>query len=128
MEALWQDLRLGLRVLAQKPVFTAVAVLTLALGIGANAAIFSVVNAVLLKPLPFENPDELVLVWETHHGKGLPLMYASPPNYADWRSRNQVFDDVAVFRPRKYCPGAFSDALSGDAASASRPRIRRRSP
>lgn len=102
MEAIWQDLRLGLRVLASKPAFTAVAVLTLALGIGATTAIFSVVNAVLLRPLPYEDPEELVLVWETHHGYGLPLMYASPPNYADWRARNRVFDDVAVFRPRRY--------------------------
>ena len=102
MAALWQDLRLGLRVLATRPAFTVVAVLTLALGIGATTAIFSIVHAVLLKPLPYDDPDKLVLVWETHHGYGLPLMYASPPNYTDWRERNQVFDEVAVFRPGKY--------------------------
>ena len=81
------DLRFAFRQLLKNPGVTAVAVLTLALGIGANTAIFSVVNAVLLKPLPFRQPQELVYVWENELGRGIPQSTVSYPDYVDWRSQ-----------------------------------------
>jgi len=95
IEDLVQDLRYGLRVLAQSPGFTAVAVLTLALGIGANAAIFSVVDAVLLKPLPFRLPDQVVALWETESAPGnFPL---NGEDYLDWRAGNTTFADMTLY-------------------------------
>ena len=102
MNALVQDLRYAVRSLRHSPGFTLVAVLTLALGIGANSAIFSVVHAVLLRPFPYEDPGRLVVVWETQLEYGLPFMYASPPNYADWREQNQVFEEMGVFATRAF--------------------------
>jgi putative ABC transport system permease protein len=96
MSTLLQDLKYGLRMLARNPGFTAVAVLTLALGIGANTAIFSVVNAVLLRPLAFRNPDRLVKIWETAPKYGLPLAYVSPPSYLNWQKEATLFEDVAA--------------------------------
>jgi len=97
LETLLQDLRYGLRQLRRNPGFTAVAVLTLALGIGANTAIFSVINATLLKPLPFPDPDRLVLVWETF-GKG-PENWniVSAPNYWDFKRASDAFEGMAIF-------------------------------
>jgi predicted permease len=100
MGTLWQDLRYGARMLLRKPGFTFVAVLALALGIGANSAIFSVVNAVLLRPLPYEDSNRLVLISEFPKQEGTPdtLTMTSYPNFKDWRDQNQVFEDVAAFR------------------------------
>jgi len=92
-----QDIRFALRSLRRQPAFTAIAVITLALGIGANTAIFSVVNGVLLKPLPYREPNRLVMLWETMPGGDRPLL--SYPNYLDWRQRQRAFDDIAVYNP-----------------------------
>src|SRR5262249_13843836 len=88
MVSLTQDLRYGARMLLKNPGFTLIAVVTLALGIGANTAIFSVVNGALFKPLPYDEPEELVGVWEAPDGT--PRNPVNPRNYADWRAQNQV--------------------------------------
>jgi putative ABC transport system permease protein len=95
MATLLQDLRYGIRMLAKNPGFTAVAVVTLALSIGANTAIFSVVNAVLLRPLPYPDSDRLVTLWMSvkQSGPG-PLC---DPDYAEWRSQTKDFDEMAAF-------------------------------
>jgi putative ABC transport system permease protein len=95
--ALWQDFRFGLRMLAKSPGFTAVAVVTLALGIGANTAIFSVVNAVLLEPLPYRDSGELVDVWSTMISQGVPISGASAPDFREWRNRNSSFTGMEAF-------------------------------
>jgi len=99
---LWQDLRYGLRMLAKNPGFTTVAVVALALGIGANSAIFSVVNAVLLRPLPYKNPDALVIVWDEQTHLGFPKDTPSPANFLDWREQNTVFEGMAATNERSF--------------------------
>jgi putative ABC transport system permease protein len=98
METLFADVRFGLRLLLQKPGITLVAVLTLALGVGANTAIFSVVNGVLLRPLPYADPQNLVMVWQDHSRRdGPPTEWASFENFSDWREQSEVFDGVFAF-------------------------------
>ena len=104
MQAFWQDLRYGLRMLRKSPGFTTVAVLTLALGIGANASIFSVVYAVLLKALPYPQPNRLVMVYENVN---LPNYQNSrnevtPGNFSDWTNQNTVFGSIAAYRNRSF--------------------------
>src|SRR5688500_1252994 len=96
METLLKDIRYGVRGLWKRPGFTAVAVLTLALGIGANTAIFSVVNAVLLRPLQFRDPERLVMIWEDATFAGFPRNTPAPANYVDWKTQTQSFEDVAA--------------------------------
>jgi putative ABC transport system permease protein len=101
MNALIQDLRFGLRMLAKNPGFTAVAVLTLALGIGGTTAIFSVVNAVVLRPLPYSHPERLMSILSAPLTAGVGHS-ASYPDFLDWRTRNHVFDKMAVFRSENF--------------------------
>ncbi|HEX8474382.1 MAG TPA: ABC transporter permease [Pyrinomonadaceae bacterium] len=98
METLLQDLRYSLRMLLRNPGFTIVAVLALALGIGANSAIFSVVNAVLLRPLPYKNPEQLMIVSESNMQNGINRSPATLLNFLDWREQNQVFEQMAAMR------------------------------
>ncbi len=93
---LWQDLRYAARVLRKNPTFTLVSTLTLALGIGATTAIFSVVDAVMLRPLPFADSDRLVRIWESDLPRGRPEFSVSQPNFLDFRSRNQTFERMAA--------------------------------
>ena len=97
METLLQDLKYGIRSLIKEPAFTAIAVLTLALGIGANAAIFSVVNAVLIRPLPYTQPDRLVQFWETNPLKNWTQANVAPANLFDWEKQNTSFEEIAAY-------------------------------
>jgi putative ABC transport system permease protein len=105
MQTLLQDVRYGLRVLWKSPGFTAVAVLTLALGIGANSGIFSIVNSVLLRPLPFPQSDQLVALNEKDMRGDVPggvIANTSYPDFFDWRAQNHVFEHMAAFRHAGY--------------------------
>ena len=97
MRTLWLDLRYGARVLSQKPGFTLIAVLTLALGIGANTAIFSVINGVLLKSAPYHEPERVVLLWGDVPTLDEHRSQVSATDVADWRKQNTVFEDVTTF-------------------------------
>jgi putative ABC transport system permease protein len=96
MESIVKDIRYGIRSLLKHPGFAAVAVITLALGIGANTAIFSVVNAVLLRPLPFDDPERIVWLWDTL--PQLPIAPASLPEFLDWKEQNRSFEHLAAFQ------------------------------
>ena len=96
MKTLWQDARYGLRMLLKKPGFTLTAVVTLGLGIGATSTIFSFVNGIMLRPLPYQDSERLVLLDETAPKRGIASMGVSTPNFLDWREQNQVFTGVAA--------------------------------
>jgi putative ABC transport system permease protein len=120
MENLWQDIRYGLRMLSRAPSISIVATVALALGIGANTAIFSVVNAVLLRPLPFANSEALMTVWETDSVRGQNRGTASYPNFSDWRSQNQSFEGLASFHSNDFIMtgGGESARLQGSVVNA----------
>jgi predicted permease len=96
-EIIWQDLKYAARVLRKSPGFAFFAVTVLALGIAANTAIFSIADAVLLRPLPYRDPDRLVMVWENGSSYGFPQDTPAPGNFSDWKARNHVFTDVAGY-------------------------------
>ena len=97
VEQTFRDLRHAVRTLRRSPMFTAAAILTLALGVGANTAIFSVVNAVMLQPLPFGNPDRLVRIYESNAERGWPQFSVSDPNFIDWHAQATSWEALAAF-------------------------------
>jgi hypothetical protein len=110
MHTLAADLQYGFRLLRQSLGFTTIAILALALGIGANTAIFSTFDAVLLRPLPYADPDRVVMVWEDASSIGFAHNTPAPANYFDWREQNHVFADVAATRTR-------TRAVTGDGSA-----------
>ena len=102
MQALWQDLRYSVRMLLKKPGFTLIAVVTLAFGVGANTAIFSAVNAVLLRPLPFAAEERLVVMWKHDQTASHPLVELSIPEFNDWRAGSQSFESLAAMPTSVY--------------------------
>ena len=122
MSGVLQDVRYALRQLRRSPGFTAVAVLTLALGIGANTAIFSIFNATLLRPLPYKDPGRIVILWSTIPRWG----FSGPgsltdPDYVQWQQQNQVFDQIAAFRGQtsNLTGRGIPERLTGSTATAS---------
>ena len=97
METLFKDVRYGFRSLLKRPGFTAIAVITLALGIGANSAMFSTVNAVLLKPLRYPDADRIVLLEGINPSAGITQSNMSIPDFADWHAQDQSFEQLAGF-------------------------------
>ena len=122
MTTLLQDLRYAVRLLTRSPGFALVAIATLALGIGANTAIFSVVNALLLRPLPYAHADRLVMVWQDMRARGGPAQeWATPGNFADWQKARELFDAMAAiqgWQPSLTGSGA-PESLAGEQVTAS---------
>ena len=116
MNSILADLRFGVRMLVRNPVFSLIAVVTLALGIGANTAIFSVVDAVLLRPLPYPGADRLVFVWSTMISQGVPRSGSALPDYQVWRDKNNVLDGLGAFYYGDFtlsAPGEMPERIQG---------------
>jgi putative ABC transport system permease protein len=113
MNTLWQDLRYGARMLRKKPGFTFIAVMTLAVGIGATTTVFSVVDAWLLRPLPFKEPNRLVAIWESEvKNPGVPAIFASYRHYQEWERQSQSFENMAAFYWQSYALTGAGEAES----------------
>ena len=119
METLWQDIRYGSRVLRKNLGFTAIAVLTLGIGIGASTAVFSVVDKVLLKPLPYFNPNGLVLVSETLPGMSYDDIGVAAGEYRDYRDHNHSFSQVAAYESSGFNLTGAGEPMRVNAASVS---------
>jgi putative ABC transport system permease protein len=102
MESILKDIRYGVRSLLKRPGFTAIAVITLALGIGANTTLFSFVNGILLRPLPYKDPGQLMILDENAPKQGITSFGVSYPNFTDWRAQNHVFEDIAAYQGGTY--------------------------
>jgi len=116
MNSLLQDLRFGLRMLIKNPIFTLISVVTLALGIGANTAIFSVVDAVLLRPLPYPEANRLVFLWSTMNSQGVPTSGSALPDYYAWRDQSRGFEGLAGFYNGNFSlssPGSPPELIQG---------------
>src|ERR1700752_3717420 len=120
MNTLIQDLRYAVRSFARAPRFTVPAVLALALGIGATAATFSVIRGVLLKPLPYRNPDGIVVVWEHNLKRNRPRNVIGAANFVEWRQRNRSFEGIGMAGPSRLnlMMGGQPEEVSGMAASS----------
>jgi predicted permease len=120
LERTWQDIRYGARSLAHSPGFTLVAISTLTLGIGVNTAMFSVVNAVLLRPLPYADPDRIVLIWTADPARNIHEGATSFPTFTDWRNENRHFVDLAFWREHaaNLTAGGEPERVAGAFASA----------
>src|SRR3989475_7701174 len=97
MATLWQDFTYGFRIAIRNPIFSLVVIVTLALGIGANTAIFSVVNAVLLRPLPYPQSDRLIMLYSAWPGQGIPRAGSALPDYRAFRDQNQTLENLGGF-------------------------------
>ena len=117
MKNLWMDIRYAARTLGQSPSFTALAILALALGIGANTAIYSVVHAVLIQELPYPDSGKIMMVWEHNRTRGVPKNVVGPANYVRWVERNTVFEEMAAVSWRSESSPCRSAKKSGENAS-----------
>ena len=117
METLLKDIRFGIRNLLKHPTFALTALLTLAIGIGANTTIFSFVNGILLRPLPYPDSERLVVINETAPKRGIPSMSISFPNFLDWRAQNHVFEDISSYDSERF-------SITGRESGATSRRIR----
>jgi putative ABC transport system permease protein len=121
LDDLQRDIKYAFRTLAKNPGFTAVAVLTLALGIGANSAMFSVVNAVILRPLPYHDPDRLAMLWTSDPQRDIREEGTSFPTFQDWRAQSRAFADLAICsrgNPVTLTGGSDPERIMGEAVSA----------
>jgi putative ABC transport system permease protein len=121
MDGVTNDLRYAARMLRRSPSFTAIAIVTLALGIGANTAMFSVVNAVILRPLPYQDPDRLAMLWTTDPKRDIREEGTSYPTFLDWRSQSRAFADMAICsrgNPVTLTGGNEPERVMGEAVSA----------
>ena len=99
LEQFARDVGYGLRQIRRNPAFSAIAIATLALGIGVNTAMFSAVDAVLIRPLPYADADRLVMIWDDIKARRIPKFYSTPPEWQEWRRHNTVFTDIAATQP-----------------------------
>src|SRR5690242_2778723 len=119
MDMIWRDIRYGLHMLVKTPGFTAVAVLTLALGIGANSAIFSIVNSLLLNPLPYRDSNRLAIIWSHSPGANVEKDWPSPGQFEAIKANSTVFEDIAIVHGRSLNVGGLSNPARAGAVDAS---------